>query len=355
MSKTYQQLYIQKYLPIDALCVMYCAKKPLFVYRHLALSWDDHFWHDTKQEITSEALFRALFYEKLPRQIHFSRFRYSHEHDKKSMIEEKELVFDIDITDFKRYCPCGENKTVCSICWLHIEGAALVLRYILLNIMAIEERYLLWVFSGKKGFHCVINESTCMKMGEDERTNLHRTFSIETDSDMKDFIQMSDNIFLETLESLFYERVIIQRQLLSIKEFQSTCLQWIANHFPSIYSIISLKWSNNMNSIEKWDYLRKIENEQYDNTGLKPTHWIIMQCYFPPIDSGPMGLNRNFKLPFSIHGTTEKLAIPINYKELQCNDGLPGYTLKSLISGNNDTKNAYNAGILHFSQWINQY
>lgn len=361
MSIVQYRHYIESYLPIYQLMRMYNAnKKGFFVYRHIALSWDDAYWHDTAQNINGESAFRELIYSKLPKQIHFSRFRYSYEENKKSLIEEKELAFDIDITDFERYCLCGTEKKVCPVCWLHIEGSAFILRYLLLNILSIEEKYLLWVFSGKKGFHCIVNEPNYMKLTEEGRTSLYQVLSIENDNEMNHFIQSMNQDFLLELEELFYKRAILLRNLLVFDKFQSKCLKWIELHFKQIHSIVSESWLNTnktMDSRTKWISLREIETQFLSHyNGLKPTQWITIKCYYPVIDPGPLGLNRTFKIPFSIHSETKKIALPVDYKELLCDYQLPGYTLMQLMDKKNlNSQKTYFTAVDRFSSWINQY
>src|SRR6185437_12303406 len=57
--------------------------------------------------------------------------------------QRKELIFDIDCTEYRRFCECEGHKRVCSFCWLHIEGTVLILRHFLCQRLGIPEQQLL--------------------------------------------------------------------------------------------------------------------------------------------------------------------------------------------------------------------
>lgn len=62
----------------------------------------------------------------------------------------RELVFDIDLTDYPRNC-CSD-KTICEICYEKIKCAIKLLNYILKNEFGFEQFG--FVFSGRRGVHC---------------------------------------------------------------------------------------------------------------------------------------------------------------------------------------------------------
>lgn len=98
-------------------------------------------------------------------------------------VEERELVFDIDITDYDdvRYCCSGSG--ICTKCWplMHfaikimdkaLEGIELNFKKCFsyksyLDDFGFEHR--LWIYSGRRGIHCWIADETARKLTSQAR------------------------------------------------------------------------------------------------------------------------------------------------------------------------------------------
>lgn len=87
----------------------------------------------------------------------------------------RELVFDIDLTDYPRDC-CKE-KTVCKKCYEKIKCAVKILDYILKNEFGFKKYG--FAFSGRRGVHCWVLE---MKdMPKNIRNDIYKYFAIVID------------------------------------------------------------------------------------------------------------------------------------------------------------------------------
>lgn len=80
----------------------------------------------------------------------------------------KELVFDIDLTDYKRHC-C-KDKDMCNLCFPLIKCAVDVLHRILTDDFGF--RSILFVFSGGRGVHCWVSDSVAMALIGKDRINI---------------------------------------------------------------------------------------------------------------------------------------------------------------------------------------
>lgn len=100
--------------------------------------------------------FRSSLKKKCPYKIDLGAI-YNAEPKKKAscvnfMAEEKELVFDIDITDYDDVRSCCSGGAVCNTCWPLMTCSIKVLTKILEEQFGFRNK--LWVFSGRRGIHC---------------------------------------------------------------------------------------------------------------------------------------------------------------------------------------------------------
>lgn len=84
---------------------------------------------------------------------------------------EKEMVLDIDMTDYDNVRLCGcTGASVCRQCWQLMNCAVVTVDYILETVFGFRNR--LWVFSGRRGMHCWICDRTVRAMPNDVRESV---------------------------------------------------------------------------------------------------------------------------------------------------------------------------------------
>lgn len=86
----------------------------------------------------------------------------------------RELVFDIDLTDYSRHC-C-EGKTTCNDCFSLIKCAARIMDYTLTNCFGFSK--ILYVFSGGRGMHVWVCDESAMKLNNRERRGIVDCISV---------------------------------------------------------------------------------------------------------------------------------------------------------------------------------
>ena len=83
---------------------------------------------------------------------------------------ERELVFDIDMSDYDNVRSCCSGKNICSFCWAWMSCAAHVLHTMLQDDFGF--KYILPVFSGRRGIHLWVCDRRARQLSNDERTAL---------------------------------------------------------------------------------------------------------------------------------------------------------------------------------------
>lgn len=85
----------------------------------------------------------------------------------------KELVFDVDLTDYKREC-CS-TKTVCNRCFVIVRAAVRTLDFVLREELGFTRIH--FFFSGGRGVHCWVCDREALLLGDYERRAVSSYFS----------------------------------------------------------------------------------------------------------------------------------------------------------------------------------
>lgn len=82
----------------------------------------------------------------------------------------KELVFDIDLTDYDTIRNCCQGTDICKKCWRFIQVGSQVIECALREDFGFKN--ILWVFSGRRGAHCWVSDARARLMDEATRKSI---------------------------------------------------------------------------------------------------------------------------------------------------------------------------------------
>lgn len=336
------QYYVRHLMPVRQLWCMMMAggvdttKRT----RKLALSAGRHWWHDTEHTVWDRTSFvKALQSDWTPLQLHLDTLELRDGPSRYLVRHERELVLDMDLTDprFRRFCACAsappEEKRVCSECWMLVEGASLLLGH-LLEQLGVAPQNMLWVWSGRKGVHCVVNDRWAMRMQNEERERLQQWLERPASlPEWRERVDQLDPTFLDELIQLCERRVIQRRR------------QW---HNESFRLWAQQQTRDTGRPAPTWNDLTR------DTAAL-----LVLQLYWPAVDAGPLRHNHLYKAPFSVHPETQCVSLPLSLVELQ-DDALPRHplTLRALCEmhrGSQTLPECFVAGCKRLADWTTLY
>jgi DNA primase small subunit len=245
--------------------------------------------------------------------------------------EERELVFDIDLSDYDDVRTCCQGATVCKKCWQYMSGACKVCEASLREDFGFQ--HIMWVYSGRRGVHCWVGDKESRELTNEARMAIIKYFSVvggNENSAKKTDLQLPLHPSLERayklLEPIFVKHIITDEgQRLLADEAQWTKL--LKTLPEEIGDQIAAHWAKTGHSTtpaQKWEALKglcatpdksgqsakKQKRAQVDELWKYET--VFTHCY-PRLDEN-VSKHRNhlLKSPFAAHPKTGRVCVPFD-------------------------------------------
>ncbi|KAF8070333.1 hypothetical protein FPV67DRAFT_1755283 [Lyophyllum atratum] len=245
---------------------------------------------------------------------------------------QRELVFDIDMTDYDPVRTCCSGNDICRRCWAFISAAVQVLHTSIREQFGYE--HLLWVYSGRRGIHLWISDKEAMELTDDQRKALVNWMTVihgGRESSKKLNVRLNGRSLppslqtaVEHLATIFSELVLTDQDLFASEEGYQSLLQQI----PDSQLVMKLrdKWSEDPSrcSEDKWIDLKKEIRDSYEKgsaqrmTMAAAMEDIILHYTYPRIDA-EVSKHRNhlLKAPFCIHPKTGRVCVPVDPERME--------------------------------------
>ncbi|GFQ98703.1 DNA primase small subunit [Trichonephila clavata] len=224
---------------------------------------------------------------------------------------EKELVFDIDMTDYDEVRTCCSGADICKKCWPFMTVALKILDRALREDFGFH--HLLWVYSGRRGIHCWVCDQAARELSPAARSAIVEYLSVVKGGEyqakkvhlpetLHPSLKQADKII-----SKYFEDLMLNKQ--EYFDPPENCDKVIAMCLDQ--NILSEKGLKNRSK----HFITEIK----------------FQLCYPRLDINvTKGLNHLLKAPFCVHPKTGRVCVPIDIKTVDSFDPFTVPTISSL-------------------------
>lgn len=239
---------------------------------------------------------------------------------------ERELIFDIDLTDYDDIRTCCKGAEICSKCWRFMIIAVKILDRALKDDFGF--KHLLFVYSGRRGIHCWVSDQRARKLTFEMRSAIVEYLTLVVGGDFKQK-KVHLNGWQALHPSVQSAKLIIDQQFPVLLEEQG----WLDSEekFERLLEFCPLNkvkamlrqeniYNPKLKPSELWT---KIESRvaaltKKDNLNSHFLDEFKLQHAYPRLDVNvSKGLNHLLKSPFSVHPKTGRVSVPIDAHQIE--------------------------------------
>ncbi|XP_065520620.1 DNA primase small subunit-like [Lathamus discolor] len=253
--------------------------------------------------------------------------------------QEKELVFDIDMTDYDDVRTCCSSADICSKCWTLMTIAIRIIDRALVEDLGLKHR--LWVYSGRRGVHCWVCDDAVRKWSPALRAatveyltlvkgGVETVKKVTLSEPIHPFIRRS----VAVVEKYFESYALVGQDILGSPESWDKVLALIPEEHREP---LQAEFPKKRDSVQRWELLKgRMERTRKQAAAGKGTgcfaDWeVMLQFCFPRLDINvSKGVGHLLKSPFSVHPKTGRISVPLDLQKLDQFDPFTVPTISSL-------------------------
>ncbi|KAK3669895.1 p48 polypeptide of DNA primase [Recurvomyces mirabilis] len=253
----------------------------------------------------------------------------------------KELVFDIDMTDYDPIRTCCSGAAICNKCWQFITMAVKVVDTALREDFGFQ--HILWVYSGRRGAHAWISDKRAREMDDTKRRSLANYLVLAMGNEqgkrggIRRPLHPHIDRSLKILNPYFQTDVLADQDPWASTEQADKILQLLPD--KGLTTALQKKWDSmpGRTSNQRWADIDAVAEAGHLSTMtakqlVEAKQDIRLEYTYPRLDAEvSKKLNHLLKSPFVVHPGTGRVCVPIDTRDLEAFDPLSVPTVTELL------------------------
>ncbi|KAI9669158.1 MAG: hypothetical protein M1829_005159 [Trizodia sp. TS-e1964] len=255
----------------------------------------------------------------------------------------KELVFDIDLTDYDEIRTCCDKANICHKCWSFVTMAIKTVDIALKDDFGF--KHVLWVYSGRRGAHAWVCDKRAREMEDSRRKAIIGYLElVKGGSQSGKKVNVRRPLHPHISRSLDILKDHFQEDILENQNpwLEQNKAERLLTLLPdkALADALRKKWdsSPHRSSKNKWADIDNVAksgvSKSLDAKALRDAKQdIVLEYTYPRLDvEVSKRLNHLLKSPFVVHPGTGRVCVPIDTRRLEDFDPLDIPTVTELLS-----------------------